>query len=593
MSKQGFNRRDFLRYSAMGFGAAVVSIGLPGCDFSSDDDKPQAIAASFNHGVASGDPLHDRVILWTRVTPEREGDVEVSWQVALDEAFSQLITSGSAVTNAARDYTLKVDAAGLSAGTTYYYRFAVGDRQSPVGTTRTLPEGALASLTLALFSCSNYPAGHFHAYADAAAHGAIDAAVHVGDYIYEYGRGGYASEQAAELGREVLPAGDLVSLDDYRQRYAQYRSDANLQAAHARMPFIVVWDDHEVANDTWREGAENHDDSQGDFDARRQAAFQAYFEWLPLRPAREGDNETIYRSFQFGDLVALHMLDTRQIGRDLQLDYATYMDPTTGAFNGAAFTADVSASNRSILGTDQLGWLQAALTGNSATWQVLGQQVVMGRMLLPAAIATQQMSIADYAELGALAQLAARAQAGDPTLTADQLAYLAANAARLTPEVLALLQLPAIPYNLDAWDGYAYEREVVLQTAQAANANLVVLSGDTHNSWGINLTLADGTPVGVEFAGTSVSSPGLEYYLNLDASSIAATEAAITGLVPDLQYCNLLDRGYLLVHFTPEAARAEWRHTSSVKQASYSLQTNRGQQAQMLAGERQLQLING
>src|SRR5690606_29950772 len=162
------------------------------------------------------------------------------------------------------------------------------------------------------------------------------------------------------------------------------------------------------------------------------------------------------------------------------------------------------------LGTEQLQWLQDKLSQSSARWQMLGQQVLMGRMLLPGAVALQQLSITDFAELAALAQLAGRAQAGDPDLTNEQLAYLQANQHRLTPAVMALLQLPAMPYNLDAWDGYPAEREIILNTAAAAQKQLLILAGDTHNSWANHLDLADGTAVGVELATSSVTSPGLE-----------------------------------------------------------------------------------
>lgn len=558
---RNFSRRDFLALSAKGVGAAVLSYGLMGCSSDNDDNT---VAADFLHGVASGDPTQDAVIIWTRVTPQTAGDVRVSWQVSRDGAFRDLVTTGEMVTNAERDYTVKVDAIGLESGSRYFYRFMTGDKTSTVGMTKTLPEGAVDSVKLAVMSCANFPAGYFNVYELAAKRDDLDAMLHLGDYIYEYGRGGYASEHAAELGREVLPAGELLSLSDYRTRYGQYRGDASLQKLHAKLPFITVWDDHEVANDTWKDGAENHNQGEGDFDARKQAALQAYFEWLPIRPWREGNHEEIYRSFSFGDLLDLHMLDTRVLARDKQLDYGNYLDPATGAFNDQQFLADVTDTQRTLLGQTQLLWLQGKLLQSSAKWQLLGQQILMGRMMLPAAIATQQLSIPQFAELAALAQLAARAQAGDPTLTQAELTYLAANQAKLTPEVLALLQLPSIPYNLDAWDGYAYEREVVLATARASGKNLVVIAGDTHNAWANDLKDKDGNMVGVEFATSSVSSPGLEYYLNLPPEQIPATEAAVVGLVDDLKYANLLNRGYMTLTFSSEEVVSEWFYVDSI-----------------------------
>ncbi|MGB6137150.1 MAG: alkaline phosphatase D family protein [Shewanella sp.] len=582
--KRFVTRRDFLAMSAKGVGAVVVSYGLMGCH--SDDDE--TISGQFLQGVASGDPAADAVILWTRVTPDKPGDITVSWEVATDSDFTDVVTNGQTVTNDSRDYTVKIDAVGLVAGQQYFYRFKAGDNVSVVGKTRTLPQGSVDSVKFAVMSCANFPAGYFNVYEMAAQRDDLDAVVHLGDYLYEYARGEYASDNAAALGREVLPEGELFLLADYRTRYSQYRSDASLQKLHASVPFITVWDDHEVANDTWKEGAENHNDDEGDFDQRKAAALQAYFEWLPIRPWSEGNHEEIYRSFNFGNLVDLHMLDTRVLARDKQLDYSDYIDPTTGAFDSSNFSAAVTDLNRSMLGQTQLLWLQQTLLQSTAKWQVLGQQVLMGKMLLPAAIATQQMSIPQFAQLAGIAQLAGRAQAGDTTLTAEELAYLQANQDKLTPEVVALLQLPSIPYNLDAWDGYAYEREVIYATAKSLKHNLVVIAGDTHNAWANELTDSNGDTVGVEFATSSVSSPGLEYYLGLSDAEMPVTEAAIVDLVSDLKYANLKDRGYLLLSFTADEVRGDWQYVDTILDKSFTSLVARNYSATSAAGKPQI-----
>ncbi|WP_282110074.1 alkaline phosphatase D family protein [Shewanella algicola] len=582
--KRFVTRRDFLAMSAKGVGAVVVSYGLMGCN--SDDDD--VISGQFLQGVASGDPATDAVILWTRVTPDTQGDITVSWEVATNSDFTDLVTNGQTVTNDSRDYTVKIDAVGLVAGQQYFYRFKAGENVSEVGQTRTLPQGSVDSVKLAVMSCANFPAGYFNVYEMAAQRDDLDAVVHLGDYLYEYARGEYASENAAALGREVLPEGELFLLADYRTRYSQYRSDASLQKLHAKVPFITVWDDHEVANDTWKDGAENHNDDEGDFDERKAAALQAYFEWLPIRPWSEGNHEEIYRSFNFGDLVDLHMLDTRVLARDKQLEYGDYIDPVTGSFNSDAFLAAVTDTSRTLLGQTQLLWLQQTLLQSTAKWQVLGQQVLMGKMLMPAAIATQQMSIPQFAELAGIAQLAGRAQAGDSTLTAEQLAYLQANQDKLTPEVMVLLQLPSIPYNLDAWDGYAYEREVIYATAKSLNHNLVVIAGDTHNAWASELTDTNGSVVGVEFATSSVSSPGLEYYLGLSDAEMPATEAAIVGLISDLKYANLKDRGYLLLTFTADEVRSDWQYVDTILDKSFTSLDARNYSATSAVGNPQI-----
>ncbi|MGI2174852.1 alkaline phosphatase D family protein [Shewanella ulleungensis] len=583
--KRFVTRRDFLAMSAKGVGAVVVSYGLMGCN-SNDDDE--VISGQFLQGIASGDPAADAVILWTRVTPDTPGDITVSWEVATDSNFTDLVTNGQTVTNDSRDYTVKIDAVGLVAGQQYFYRFKAGENVSEIGQTRTLPQGSVDSVKLAVMSCANFPAGYFNVYEMAAQRDDLDAVVHLGDYLYEYARGEYASENAAALGREVLPEGELFLLADYRTRYSQYRSDSSLQKLHAKVPFITVWDDHEVANDTWKEGAENHNDGEGDFDQRKEAALQAYFEWLPIRPWSEGNHEEIYRSFNYGNLVDLHMLDTRVLGRDKQLEYGDYIDATTGIFDSDNFLAAVTDTNRTLLGQTQLLWLQQTLLQSTAKWQVLGQQVLMGKMLMPAAIATQQMSIPQFAELAAIAQLAARAQAGDTTLTTEELAYLQANQDQLTPQVIALLQLPSIPYNLDAWDGYAYEREVIYATAKSLNHNLVVIAGDTHNAWASELTDTNGDTVGVEFATSSVSSPGLEYYLGLSDAEMPATEAAIVSLISDLKYANLKDRGYLLLTFTADEVRSDWQYVDTILDTTFASLDARNYSATSAAGNPQV-----
>ncbi|MDO3381293.1 alkaline phosphatase D family protein [Gilvimarinus algae] len=574
------SRRGFIRAGLFGLGGIYVTSALTGCGSDSDDNELGM--GRFAHGVASGDPLADSVILWTRVTPADTSaeSVRVSWEVSENAAFRQIIAEGSGDAHLSRDFTIKVDVRGLSPDTHYYYRFRTANSASATGRTRTLPDHTSERLRLAVLSCSNYPAGFFHVYNHLASQD-VDLVLHLGDYIYEYGRDGYASQMAEQLGRVSQPAHEILTLDDYRTRYAQYRSDPDLQAAHASAPFLVVWDDHEIANDTYDGGAENHNDGEGDFAERKLAALRAYFEWLPIRPETTGDSDSlampssIYRQFEWGSLVNLLMLDTRNEARAKPLVVTDYFDAQTGAFDFPGLFGAINDPTRELLGARQRDWLSAAIGTSSATWQILGQQVLMGRMYLPFAIATQQLSIPDYAELGALALLAGRAQQNDPTLTTQELAYLQANQSRLTPAVMALLQAPNIPYNLDAWDGYGHAREQVLSMAREANARLVVLAGDTHNAWANELADADGHPVGVEFATSSVSSPGLEEYLGVPEAAYAQTEAGIVNLVAGLKYLNAGDRGLLTLDITHERILAEWAFVSSVQEASYTLLTER------------------
>lgn len=606
-------RRSFLHMSAMGFGSAIISVagachkddgtsrtgdtGSPVVDTDSGTEPTvtPGVAATFLHGVASGDPLADRVVLWTRVTPETDGAVLVRWQVATDEKFAQVLIDDSGVTDATRDYTVKVDAVGLQPGTQYYYRFQVGTATSRTGVTRTLDDGSPSEVSFVVLSCANYPAGYFHVYGEVARLANINAVVHLGDYIYEYARGEYASEDAAALGREVEPAGELFTLADYRARYGQYRTDEDLKAAHAALPFIAVWDDHEVANDAWKGGAENHEKGEGDYVARRDAALQAYAEWMPIRPAVDMDVASLARSFKFGDLVNLLMLDTRIVGRDQQINIGAFFDPNTGAFDAASYAAAVGDPARTLLGADQLAWLQSQLADKSTTWHVLGQQVLMGEMELPVAVlptnpddpSTAPLTFDEFGLLVTLATIQGRLGAGDPTVTQAEIDLLAAYGQFLADNSF-WLTAGTLPYNLDAWDGYPVERGVILGTAAANGVNLVVLAGDTHNAWASNLEF-DGTAAGVEFATASVSSPGLEVYLGLiqapdPAVAISQTEAAVVAAIPNLAYANLGERGFLTVTFTKGAAVAKWTFVDSVKSKSYAIRADRSTSLAVIAG---------
>ncbi len=589
-----FTRREFLKVSALAACTLVVSTGLSGCK---DDGS---VNVAFNHGVASGDPLSDRVIIWTRVTPTESGvsSVQVSYQVATDSAFSHVTNSGTATTTSTQDYTVKIDVQNLSPYTKYYYRFWVGKTYSATGKAKTLPISAPEQVKMAVFSCANYPKGFFNAYTAAAAISDLDVTLHIGDYIYEYGmyvnddftakEPAYATEDALTIGR-ALPSDnntECITLIDYRKRYALYHTDAGNQAIHAACPMIAVWDDHEIANDTYKAGAGNHDNTEGIFDDRVTVALQAYFEWMPIRPV--SDAKKIYRSFDFGGLVALHMLETRLCGRDEQLDYADYYTPS---FDATAFTADLTSSSRTMMGSEQFAWLQNAIGTSSATWQVLGQQVLMGKMNLPAEIlgsvavlqndsaTSEQKAAAMSAVNTSISELTAikiRILNGDTTVTSEE-------AARVNT---------VLPYNLDAWDGYYYEREVLYATIGALNKNFVVLAGDTHNGWASNLKDTSGNQIGVEFATSSVSSPGMEEYLSITSTAMAQQlEMALTILVDDLEYANLNNRGFLVVTFTAGEAIAEWKYVDSISSTTYSLLADREMTYQVLPGSGNRKLI--
>ncbi|HCG5921622.1 TPA: alkaline phosphatase D family protein [Vibrio parahaemolyticus] len=540
------SRRDFMKVVS----STAVATGLIGCG--SDDNE--SVAVSFEHGVASGDPTQTQVIIWTRVTTAASY-VDVSWQVASDMEFSNIVQSGVFTTDTGRDFTVKVDVQNLNANSQYYYRFIVGEMMSEVGQTQTLPEDGVEKASMAVVSCANYPAGYFHVYREILnqhEQSPFDVVLHLGDYIYEYGAGGYASEDAAALGREPSKGTECITLDDYRKRYAQYRQDADLQALHAKLPMIAVWDDHELANDTWKNGAENHQDDEGSFIDRRAAAAAAWTEWLPVRE-NTFSNMLIYRQFSFGNLVNLMMLDTRLVGRDKPLDYFSLSAPTMEAIGG--LVAQSRSADRELLGTEQLAWLMNEFNTHDAKWNVLGQQVLMSRMELPSSVMTAMFQLFTSTE------------------EKKTEALLAVNTA-----ITGYLADPSadpisLPYNLDAWDGYYVEREKVYQLAKASSGNFVCLAGDTHNAWASELKDVSNNPIGVEFATSSVSSPGLEEYLALDPVAIAQMEYTLPHLVSELQWADIKQRGFMRVTFTADAAQSTWYLVSTIKDKKYQVTT--------------------
>ncbi|MCR9837396.1 alkaline phosphatase D family protein [Vibrio parahaemolyticus] len=540
------SRRDFMKVVS----STAVATGLIGCG--SDDNE--SVSVSFEHGVASGDPTQAQVIIWTRVTTAASY-VDVTWQVASDVEFSNVVQSGVFTTDTGRDFTVKVDVQNLNANSQYYYRFMVGEMMSEVGQTQTLPEDGVEKASMAVVSCANYPAGYFHVYREILnqhEQSPFDVVLHLGDYIYEYGAGGYASEDAAALGREPSKGTECITLDDYRKRYAQYRQDADLQALHAKLPMIAVWDDHELANDTWKNGAENHQDDEGSFIDRRAAAAAAWTEWLPVRE-NTFSNMLIYRQFSFGNLVNLMMLDTRLVGRDKPLDYFSLSAPTMEAIGG--LVAQSRSADRELLGTEQLAWLMNEFNTHDAKWNVLGQQVLMSRMELPSSVMTAMFQLFTSTE------------------EKKTEALLAVNTA-----ITGYLADPSadpisLPYNLDAWDGYYVEREKVYQLAKASSGNFVCLAGDTHNAWASELKDVSNNPIGVEFATSSVSSPGLEEYLALDPVAIAQMEYTLPHLVSELKWADIKQRGFMRVTFTAEAAQSTWYLVSTIKDKKYQVTT--------------------
>lgn len=571
MAKQ-FNRRSFLKNSLLATGGIILIPNFISC--SNDDDISDQILipenlnqSNFDFGVASFDPTQSQVIIWTRYSTEN-ANASLVWQISTDSSFDTLVRSGEVTTDSSRDFTIAVEVQDLQADQKLYYRFINLNDQtvSPIGETITLPTGSVNQVKLGVTSCANYAAGLFNVY-NAMANSDIDIVVHLGDYIYEYGENEYGTNQYTEtLGRTHNPTHEIITLDDYRTRYKQYRSDENLMLLHQKKPFISVWDDHEITNDTYVNGAENHQEDEGSFEARKQSALQAYSEYLP---AMTNDISIIYRSFQIGDLANLIMLDTRLVGRDKQLSITDYFDPS-GNFDAATYQQEWLDPSRTMLGTTQKNWLLGEVSGNTAEWQVLGQQVLMGKMMVPAELLNALGTI--------IAEISATGSASDASMAAfqQQLTELVQlkvrvlnNDPTLTPEELARIQT-VLPYNLDAWDGYPTEREIILEAF--AGKKLVVLAGDTHNAWSSQIVSNSGNVTATEFATSSVSSPGFDTYLGSEPAFVSAFQDAITILIDDLNYFDSAQRGYMQVTFAPGSATSNWIFVDTVFSDSFSAQ---------------------
>ncbi|WP_232366818.1 alkaline phosphatase D family protein [Alteripontixanthobacter muriae] len=536
------------RRGAMGLFGASSAVVLPGCTTAATMGADYSGPVSFGHGVASGDPAADGAVIWTRISTGEgaTGDIPVRWHVAAAPG-AQPTRSGTAMASAAADRTVKVEVTGLEPGRDYWYRFEGPDGSiSPEGRFRTLPVGAVQNVVFAVASCQLYPGGYYNAYAHMARQERLDAVLMLGDYIYEYGEEGYGSDIGRRLGRLPDPPHETVTLADYRRRHAQVKSDPDMQAAHARAAFICVWDDHEVTNDGWIGGAENHQPAtEGDWATRKATAMQAYFEWMPIRtPDPRRPAEAIFRSFEFGDLATLAMLETRLLARTEQLEFAGEVGDADAY---AQFVSAIAQEDRELIGPQQRDWLQGVLSASvneGKPWQVIGNQVVMAQVSGPDL--EGGMGPQPYA-----AFLAKLPSEWNGRVMAAQAGYRA-----------------GVPFNLDAWDGYPAARRRLYDTFRASGAKPIVLAGDSHAGWANNLRDESGDLVALEAGCTAVTSPsygallpGIGRYIEQANSEVA--------------YCNQDRKGYTLLTLSPQSARADFVTVSTVIDRQFEADTDR------------------
>jgi len=508
------DRRQFL--AAAGLSAAAVA--LPQGASAAGARRPDP---AFSHGVASGDPLPDALVLWTRVTPTPQAQpgsgagpaADVTWQVATDPAFKRVVRRGRQATGPARDHTVKVDVTGLAPATTYHYRFSYGAATSRTGRARTAPAATsdVAALRFGVVSCANYMGGFFSAYRHLAARTDLDAVFHLGDYLYEYGDGEYGPGSA--IGRGHDPATEMVTLADYQRRHAQYKSDPDLQALHAAAAFVITWDDHESSNDAWSGGAENHTPGvEGEWTARRAVARLAWSQWQPVR---EPDPQQIYRRLRWGTLVDLSVLDLRTY-RSQQVapgDLASVDDPA-----------------RTITGDAQMQWLKQGLAASTASWKLVGNPVMIAPVVFPPLPTSISRPIAD---------------------------------------VTWLLPPDGVPYNVDQWDGYTADRRELVQHLHSGGIlNTVFLTGDIHSSWAADLPLDAGTypvtpSVATELVCTSVTSDNLDDITKSPPRTTSiAVEEAVKAANRHIKLLEFDSHGYSLLEVRPDRVQMDWVYIS-------------------------------
>ncbi|MET9960554.1 alkaline phosphatase D family protein [Streptomyces sp. NPDC006326] len=487
---------------------ATAALGAPSA--SAADTAP-----AFLHGVASGDPLPDGILLWTRVTPVPEAvpgsgvgpATPVTWEVAEDKAFSRIVASGSVTASAVSDHTVKADVRGLRPQTAYFYRFTAGSAVSPVGRTLTAPghDTTTPGVRFGVVSCANWESGYFSAYRHLAARSDLHAVLHLGDYIYEYQTGGYP--EAKYVVRRHEPQHEILSLADYRTRHGTYKTDPDLQALHAAHAIVAIWDDHEFANDAWSGGAENHTPgAEGDWAARAAAAKQAYFEWMPVRTSTAG---TVYRRLRFGTLADLHLLDLR-----------SFRSEQVKVGSGA-----VDDPERTITGRAQLDWLKSGLASSNASWKLVGTSV----MISPVAFGSLPAHL-----LGPLTKLLGLPEGG-------------------------------LAINVDQWDGYTDDRKELLAHLRDRNIrNTVFLTGDIHMAWAnevpVNMATYPGSgTAATEFVVTSVTSDNIDDMLHVpaDTASLVA-ESAIRAANWHVKWLDMDAHGYGVLDVTAERSQMDY-----------------------------------
>ena len=533
-----FNRRTLLATSAV--------LPLAACSKSPATlpKKLSPATVEFAHGVAAGDMTPTSAIIWTRWDGAKSGaaPVDLNWDVCLSSDITSPVKVGTVTAGPQTDYTAKVDVTGLTPGQDYIYRFSKGTAASSAGCFSTLPEGSLDSLRFAVVSCCNWESGFFNVYDHIAKDESFDAVLHLGDYFYEYGPDGWGGDAGQDLGRVHAPAKELLTLSDYRMRHAQYRTDPALQAMTAAHPLLPIWDDHETANDSWAGGAQNHNESEGEWAARKAAALKAYYEWMPVR-APEGRPEDMYKSYSYGDLLTLVTVETRLSARAEPINIDLYTKDMSSLEDAERFRKEVlNVPGREMMDPAQTDFIIDAFSKSKASgqpWRLMANQVILGKI--------------HTADLG-------------PYVKEENILAMEAD----WPAVRDFVKNSAfaLPVYPDSWDGYPWAREQFYSALSDADINdILVVTGDAHEFWANDLTDDTGVKMGVELGVTSVTSPTLKSYFGDDTPDYSLL---VTQNNKDVRYYNAMHNGYIDLEFTKAKASAKLVTVDTVLSRDYA-----------------------
>ena len=537
---KNINRRQIL-----GGLTATSAFACSPKNISSYNAEEKSHSGEFLHGVASGDPKFDKVIIWTRITPKdpQLGQLRVKWELSKNENFEIIAKSGFFSSQLSRDFTVKIDVKNLMANTEYYYRFHFNKNTSPIGKTKTLPKGDIEKASFAVVSCSNWEHGYFNVYDHIARQDHFDAVIHLGDYYYEYGAGEYEGASGTNLNRIHSPEHEIITLDDYRKRHAQYRSDSSLQLLTQKLPLIAIWDDHETSNDSWKAGADNHGPNEGDWKDRKHAALRAYYEWMPVRePKLERLKSDIFRSFEWGNLLTLITVETRLTARAEPLVMEEHYDLITSPGGAENFKSDIlNDPTREMFGITQSEFIINELKkskSSGTSWRVIANQVIMGRL--------HTTDLEPYIDESTLNLIEKDWQGVRESIQ------------------LSKYKLPVYP---DSWDGYPYARErFYKELITEGIKDIIVLTGDAHEFWINDLTSKNKEKVGIECVTSSVSSKTMTAYLG---GNTADYSLLLTQANPDARYYNALHNGYIDFSLNQEAGKVKLIGVSTVASQKY------------------------